>query len=131
MEHKLNRKLAPTYMQYLLFISRLQMALQTLINEDIRTSEQHRVFNVKDSFVTKAFDLRVGGERVSGQNIVQEIQNEQYNQKVSVAPYLWQQYNTLETDIFRERYANCFLVSLAFCQHLFANRPAVSVETLT
>uniref|UniRef100_A0A0B6Y0D0 Transcription elongation factor, mitochondrial n=2 Tax=Arion vulgaris TaxID=1028688 RepID=A0A0B6Y0D0_9EUPU len=123
MENRITRKITPLYLQYIFFIGRLQMALQTLINEDLRTSGQHKVFHIKDSFLIKTFDLRVGSERVSGQNIMRDVQNDQSSQNVSVASKFWHRYNRLESDILRERYASCFLLSLAFCQNIFLNKP--------
>lgn len=110
------------YLYYLLSISRLQMALQTLINEGLSTGGQHKVFHIDDSFVINTFDLRIGGERVSSQNTVQQIQNNEYSPAVSVAPKFWHQYNELREEDVKERYANCLLLSVAFCKQIFANK---------
>lgn len=92
------------------------MAMQTLINKDIKTSNKHRVFYASNTFVSKKFDLVVGGERISGQHIVKQIEDEQYPEQVHVPPELWRRYKKLEIPLIQERYCKCFLLSLAFCQ---------------
>ncbi|XP_005108523.1 transcription elongation factor, mitochondrial [Aplysia californica] len=117
-ESRVARRLTPSYMQLLLFVSRLQMAVQTLINVDLPTTGQHKLFNVKDSFTIKAFDLRVGGERVSSQHVVKCIEDGTFEENVEIEPMLWKRYHRQPTDIFKERYASCLLVSLGFCRHV-------------
>ncbi|CAG5131915.1 unnamed protein product [Candidula unifasciata] len=129
-ENRVSRKITTAYLQYLLFIARLQMALQTLINEDLTTSGQHKVFHIKDSFVTKSFHLRIGGERVSGQNIVQQIQEYEFSPAVSAAAKFWHRYNELDQDVVKERYANCLLLSLAFCRQVFVNKSLSSTDRI-
>ncbi|BFZ03335.1 hypothetical protein BsWGS_06374 [Bradybaena similaris] len=121
-ESRLTRKRNIMYLYYLLSISRLQMALQTLINEGLSTGGQHKVFHINDSFVINTFDLRVGGERVGSQNTVQQIQNNEYSPAVSVAPEFWHRYNELMEEDVKERYANCLLLSVAFCKQIFTNK---------
>ncbi|CAL1543369.1 unnamed protein product [Lymnaea stagnalis] len=120
-ESSFHRKPNPANMPSLIFIAQLQMALQVLLNKDLKETQQHKVFAVKNTFIIKALDLRVGGERISGQHIIKLIEDEQYHDKVSMDPELWQHYHMLANQILRERYSNCLLMALVFWQK-FVNK---------
>ncbi|XP_059153482.1 transcription elongation factor, mitochondrial-like isoform X2 [Physella acuta] len=115
-ESRMYKQASNSNIQFRLFIGQMQMALQTLINKDIKTSGQHKVFYASNTFVSKIFDLVVGGERISGQHIVKKIEDEQYTEQVHIPSHLWKRYRELDLPLSQERYCKCFLLSLAFCQ---------------
>ncbi|KAH9512867.1 hypothetical protein Btru_036795 [Bulinus truncatus] len=121
METRSPRKMSLGYIQMLMFICQLQMALVTLLNRDLNLTHQHKVYHVSDTFSVKAFGLNVGGERVSGGHIIKLIEDNQYSDAVSIHPNLWKHFHGIENSLYKERYSNCLLLGLAFFQH-FCNK---------
>ena len=114
----LSRQIGQSYMLYLMFITRLQMAIYTLLNSHCEDSDEHNFFQVKDAFMIKEYDLRVGGERVSSQRVVNKLACNDSDGVINIPDHLLSKYQRLNADVIRERYANCLLLSLGISQRV-------------
>ena len=114
----LSRQIGQSYMLYLMFITRLQMAIYTLLNSHCEHSDEHNFFQVKDAFMIKEYDLRVGGERVSSQRVVNKLACNDSDGVINIPDHLLSKYQRLNADVIRERYANCLLLSLGISQRV-------------
>ncbi|XP_076460230.1 transcription elongation factor, mitochondrial-like [Babylonia areolata] len=105
---------------YLTNLRILEAMLVTLLNTDLSTSRQHRAYFLKPNSVMRFFKLSVGGERVSGQHIVRELQRgggadvgDSLVGDVEVGGPMWDQFLG-EKSLGQERLTNCLLLAVAF-----------------
>lgn len=121
MESKIYRYTSLRVVPYLTNVRILEAMLVTLLNPDLATSGQHRTYFLKPNSVMRFFKLAVGGERVSGQHIVQELQRSHWGEQgpeslvadVDVSQPLWEQF-LCEKSLGQERLTNCLLLAVAF-----------------
>lgn len=122
-ESKIHRYTSLRVVPYITNLRILEAMLVTLLNSELATTGQHHAFFLKANSVMRFFHLAVGGERVSGQHILRELQKSVAEESdgntnsavtdVQVPPALWDQY-LMEQSLGQERLANCFLLAVAF-----------------
>lgn len=120
-ESKIYRYTSLRVVPYLTNLRILEAMLVTLLNSNLPTTGQHRAFFLKPNSVMRFFNLAVGGERVSGQHILRELQRTSSEEgdsgsmisDVEVPAGLWDQYWS-EQSLGQERLANCLLLAVAF-----------------
>lgn len=99
----------------------LEAMLVTLLNDQFPSTHHHKAFFLKPQTVTNFFKLTVGGERVSGQFILKQLQRKIFSESdktslvsdVTVSQELWDQYFK-QKSFGQEHMANCFLLSVTF-----------------
>ncbi|KAK7506441.1 hypothetical protein BaRGS_00002553 [Batillaria attramentaria] len=120
-ESKIYRYTSLRVVPFLTNLRILEAMLVTLLNSQLAITGQHHAFFLKPNSVMRFFNLAVGGERVSGQHILRDLQRSVHEDSgntsmvadVEVPAGLWEQY-WQEQSIGQEKLANCFLLAVAF-----------------
>lgn len=121
MESKVYRYTNLRVIPYLTNLRILEAMLVTILNSNLPTSGEHNVFFLKPNSVMRFFKLAIGGERVSGQHIVKELQRGVLEKgdpnslvaDVDVASSLWEQYLS-EKSTSQEHLTNVLLLAVSF-----------------
>ncbi|KAL8565882.1 hypothetical protein ACOMHN_059462 [Nucella lapillus] len=120
-EGKIYRYTSLRVVPYLTNLRILEAMLVTLLNSELSATGQHRAYFLKPNSVMRFFKLAVGGERVSGQHIVRDLQRglgrdgevDSLVSDVEISALLWEQFSC-ETSLGQERLTNCLLLAVAF-----------------
>ena len=120
-ESKIYRYTSLRVVPYLTNLRILEAMLVTLLNSDLPTSGQHKAYFLKPNSVMRFFKLAVGGERVSGQHIIRELQRSVQGESepeslvadIDIGAQLWEQF-LCEKSLGQERLTNCLLLAVAF-----------------
>ncbi|XP_046569706.1 transcription elongation factor, mitochondrial-like isoform X3 [Haliotis rubra] len=115
MERKVFRNINPRMVPFLFNMKILDAMLFTLLNSDFESSVDHKIYMVAPTLVSQFFGLSVGGERVSGQHVLQDIERMQSDVASDVnIPYArWDTFKNLN-NVQKEKYANSLLLGVAF-----------------
>ncbi|XP_071107500.1 transcription elongation factor, mitochondrial-like isoform X2 [Haliotis cracherodii] len=115
MERKVFRNINPRMVPFLFNMKILDAMLFTLLNRDFESSGDHKIYMVAPTLVSQFFGLSVGGERVSGQHVLQDIQRMQSDvaMDVDIPHARWDTFKNLN-NVQKEKYANSLLLGVAF-----------------
>ncbi|XP_067672309.1 transcription elongation factor, mitochondrial-like [Haliotis asinina] len=115
MERKVFRNINPRMVPFLFNMKILDAMLFTLLNKDFESSVDHKIYMVAPTLVSQFFGLSVGGERVSGQHVLQDIQRMESDvaSDVNIPSARWDTFRNLN-NVQKEKYANSLLLGVAF-----------------
>jgi hypothetical protein len=122
MESKIHRYTSLRVVPYLTNQRILEAMLVTILNSNLSQTGQHSVFFLKPNSVMRFFKLAVGGERVSGQHIVKDLQRGVPNNErdanslvsdIDIDTTLWHKYLDAKS-MGQERLTNVLLLAVAF-----------------